>query len=268
MLKSLFAFVIWERISENAQKQFSYCFSRVFALKISRFLVFPYCIICGFDTDYLEKFEPESKSNRYASYSDFFGRRLKEIPKSDSAYVWPCEGYVCDWGSFASKRNSVIKGQRMDLNDIFATQSNETKNSFFTNIFLHNHNYHRVHSPVNGEVRQILRIEGELLFLRPWLYRRIDVSYPALKNERVIVKIEDEQKRNWYVAMVGGFGVGTIETSAGLQVGSHLKKGQELGFFKLGSTVCMASPVKFENLNYLKTVSAVAPIDTVAELET
>lgn len=259
----LFANWFWINLPGLLQKKISRRFSFVFDRPWSRFIIAPYCFILGLSSDYLEQFQPESESTTYESYSDFFKRKYKSPPKIESNFAWPCEGYVCDWGHFKQKKDSVVKGQKMNLNSIFHSEPNTTQNYFFINTFLHNHNYHRVHSPCHGQITKILKISGDLIFLRPWFYQKNDVSYPAFRNERFIFEIKDSLSRSWYLAMIGGFGVGTIEVSSKIQVGCDVKAGQELGQFKLGSTVCLATPDTIKIEKYLEVVYVGKKLQTV-----
>ena len=217
-------------------------------------MIVPYCMLFSLDADYLNDFEPENGEAVYTSYDDFFKRKFRNGPEIQAPISWPCEGYICDWGSFNEKQNSLVKGQLFDLNKIFLSTPEQTENYFFTNIFLHNHNYHHVHAPVSGKIIKITKIPGDLIFLRPWFYQRSDVSYPALRNERVIFELLAEDNKVWYLAMVGGFGVGSIEMKKDLALGSTVQVGEEIAKFNLGSTVCLASPVKISVQKYLQTI--------------
>lgn len=250
-----FANLFWIHTSGPFQKNISRIFSSIFSLKLSRLFILPYCLFFALDSEYLDQFESESGESTYFSYGDFFRRKFRMPPLLESSVVWPVEGYICDWGSFAEKNNSVVKGQCIDLNSIFSSDPLMTADYYFVNVFLHNHNYHRVHSPINGTISKITSIPGDLVFLRPWFYKRNDVSYPAFRNERVIYEIKDDKNRPWYVAMVGGFGVGTIESAPTSVVGAKIVVGQEISKFNMGSTVCIASPQKIETQKFLQKVS-------------
>lgn len=254
MLK-LFANIFWLYTPGFFQKYFSMLFSGIFKHPFSRFFISPYCLFFGLSSEYLDLFESEKGLSSYFSYSDFFKRKYKNPPPMASDLIWPCEGFVCDWGSFSDKNFSKVKGQNLDLNTIFNSNPENTRTYFFTNIFLHNHNYHRVHSPIKGHITKITKIPGDLIFLRPWFYKRHEVSYPAFKNERIIFEITDSFEEIWYLAMVGGFGVGTIEISRECLNGGPVHVGQEIAKFDLGSTVCLATPCKIQVHQFLETVS-------------
>jgi phosphatidylserine decarboxylase len=256
----LFANFLWFHLPGAWQKRFSFLFSRIFDWKLSRLLIIPSCLMFGMDSDYLDQFEAESGKPSYVSYSDFFKRKYKAAPEFITSAGWPCEGYVCDWGSFRDKEITRVKGQPIRPDRIFTNSSPNFQDHYFVNIFLHNHNYHRIHSPTDGIIRSITHLDGDLIFLRPWFYPRHRTSVPALRNERVTIEFDDRNFKTWHLTFVGGFGVGTIELIPTLKVGSSISQGQELGHFRLGSTVCLASPYPIQIEQYLQRISVGQPM--------
>jgi phosphatidylserine decarboxylase len=194
---------------------------------------------------------------KYSSFQDFFTRKLLvPIPKGKFE-IWPCQGAVCDFGIIKNLDSTKIKGENKIVPIIFGSSSKEIpENYFFINIFLHNYNYHRFHSPINGTVKKIEYIKGKLNFLRPWLYSRKHISEPAFKNERYILVLEDDQTRSWFLTFVGGMGVGKIKLNPLVLIGNKINIGDEIGVFLLGSTCCMAIPTEINGLHYLKKVDA------------
>lgn len=253
-MTKFFANFFWIHLPSKLQGLVSYFYSKIFHTRISKLIIIPYCLFFGINSDYLDQFQTERETSEYTSYSDFFRRKYKMGPILEADKVWPCEGYICDWGPFSETRSSVVKGTRIDLNKIFQTQPEDTKNHFFVNVFLHNHNYHRIHSPCELKVEEILNIPGHLNFLRPWFYKRENVSYPAVQNERTIIRFSDKNLNNWYMAIVGGFAVGTILLENNIKPGVILSTGQEIAHFNMGSTLCLALPEKINVEKYLQEV--------------
>ena len=254
MVVQFFAKALWNNLSEETHKINSQIFSRFFISKLSRFIIWPYCFVYGLSKEDLNYFHPESESLKYKNFGDFFKRKLKSFPENSAEFVWPCEGYLCDWGLFKDKLITLVKGQNISPQAIFQSNHKISDDYFFTNIFLHNHNYHRIHSPICGRIIDIKRISGGLTFLRPWFYQKDSVSSPALRNERLNVEILDNENRTWYLSMVGGFGVGTIKLSKAIVLNSKVNLGDEIGWFELGSTVCMASPIAIKVDKYLQII--------------
>ena len=232
MFIQLFAKSLWNNLSEETHKINSQIFSRFFVSTFSRFMISPYCYFYGISDDYLNYFCPESNSLKYANFGDFFKRKLKALPDNKAQLIWPCEGYVCDWGLFIDKMITTVKGQKISPQSVFQSATPIPGDYFFTNIFLHNHNYHRIHSPISGRITDIKRISGSLTFLRPWFYRKDEVSSPALKNERLNVEILDDENRTWHISMVGGFGVGTIKLSNSIVLNASVNRGEELAVLR------------------------------------
>jgi phosphatidylserine decarboxylase len=128
---------------------------------------------------------------------------------------------------------------------------------WFGTIYLAPHNYHRVHSPIKGELKTIRYFPGEL-----WPVNKPSVRWtPSLftRNERLVFDIESPEG-HLYLAMVGALNVGRITTpflpdfasndsreqvrqgprSFDLDRTHRIVPGQELGTFMLGSTVIIA----------------------------
>lgn len=231
-------------------------FSVFFRLPISRVIIPAYCKIYGLNESYLSQFTSTRQTEGYFSFSDFFKRRYRTALIVTGALIWPCEGYVCDWGLMDDIQIADLKGDIVDVDEIFQTDHKNIKNHYFVNVFLHNHNYHRVHSPTDGVIKSIKTVPGGLSFLRPWLYEKESRSYPAYHNERTVFEIEDLNQKIWWVTLVGGFGVVTIKLTQEARVGARLNVGQEMAWFELGSTVCVASPYSIPISHYLQSVHA------------
>ena len=98
------------------------------------------------------------------------------------------------------------------------------------------------------------------MFLRPWFYPRECRTFPSIHNERLVIEIQDQAGESWWLALVGGFGVGTIKLPVGIGPQARIRQGQELAFFELGSTVCIAAPKPLLIEQDLQTVSAGDPM--------
>ncbi|MBC7712216.1 MAG: phosphatidylserine decarboxylase [Rhizobacter sp.] len=254
-LHKLSAKTIWNPLPGGMQKVISEIWSRLYTTKMSSLLIAPFCTKYAIGADMLLDYKPSSDDINYSSFQDFFTRRLKIPLSKSSSYVWPVQGYVCDFGKVGDLNPVKIKGEIHPVPYIFGNAENRIpENYFFVNIFLHNHNYHRFHSPIDGTIINIEYVKGQLTFLRPWLYKKSLVSLPAFKNERIIIEIEDTSGRSWFITFIGGMGVGKIKLHENVQVGRIIESSDEIGLFLLGSTCCLAIPEAIENLHYMKKV--------------
>ena len=216
----------------------------LFAMAWTRALIKPYCHWQFGGTAVLARYQPGSGSEHYHSFQDFFTRRLRALPLITSAMIWPCDGILCDIVELDSSEQVVaVKGESLPLRRVFgAAAANIPTGYFYTNVFLHNRDYHRVHSPVAGRIVAIEHIRGDLLLLRPWLNPGAP-SRPAITNERVIISLKAEDGHMWYLAIVGGPGVATIKLHLETRVDGLMATGQEVAWFEIGSTCCVAAPV-------------------------
>ncbi len=241
-----FSLHLWGKLSARTQRGVSKAYAWAYERGWSRHLIGPYCRFCGLNGEYLSQFRPASGEKDYQTFQDFFIRKFKEGPRAEAPIVWPCEGLLCEQGWFGEMKGVEVKGHYRDPRTIFGELGKEIPDGYyFANIFLHNNDYHRIHSPVGGKVRTVEHIPGELVVLRPWIYPEAP-SLPAFRNERVNLMIQDEMSRPWFLSIVGGPAVGGIRLSEKGKGKGHLIPAEELGTFLLGSTLCMAAPLEKE----------------------
>lgn len=171
---------------------------------------------------------------------------FRNRPKITSDAVWPCEGLICDCGRISDFTITTIKGQRYNVLSIYGKNNDEIPDHYhFANIFLHNSNYHRIHSPVSAKITRIEHVPGDLVLLRPWAYKTAP-SLPAFRNERINVDLVPETGEPWYVSIVGGPTVGLIAVRPEITLESPLTIGDEIATFLLGSTCCIACPKRLD----------------------
>ncbi len=249
---------VWGALPSHLQKKISTVYTTLYKKKFSRYIISPYLWLNYSDKTYLDKFKPPMGKKTYGNFQDFFTREFKVMPDNPSQWVWPCEGLLCDMGHVDDLQKSNVKNDIRQIAVIFGVDEDLIpKEHVFTNVFLHNKNYHRIHSPISGTISRIQHVPGDLVVLRPWIYKQ-NPSLPAFRNERYNIDITDEMGRVWYLSIVGGPAVGTIELGKNIKVGSTVEKLQELSIFYLGSTCCMAAPLapRFHEKNTFVEVGA------------
>ncbi len=233
---------IWGGLPGKLQRKLSAWYSAFYTTSYSKKIIAPYLKINYTDKHYIKNFKPPHGKKEFENFQDFFTREFRQLPYNASAFVWPCEGLLCDMGSVSDTSISRVKSDKRSIETIFQVdESTMPKDYFFTNVFLHNKNYHRIHAPVSGTVSRIQHVPGDLVVLRPWIYKQ-DPSLPALRNERYNIDIIDVMNRTWYLSIVGGPAVGTIALPKKLVLGAKVEKLEEIALFYLGSTCCMAAP--------------------------
>lgn len=233
---------VWGSLPSWLQREISRVYANIYNKQFTRHLIKPYCKINKIEKTYLNKFRPASGAEDYQSFQDFFIRVYNDPITIKSDKIWGCEGLLCDHVKVKDTSWIKIKNQIRDLKSIFGSIAKKIPDHYyFSNIFLHNSNYHRIHAPVSGKISRIEHIPGDLVLLRPWIYQK-DPSLPALLNERVNIDIVNKEGKKWYLSIVGGPAVGTIVLSEAIHSGSSVQIGQEIATFLLGSTCCIASP--------------------------
>lgn len=196
----------------------------------------------------------------YASFNEFFTRELKAeartICPDESQLALPVDGAVSQLGDIAHDSIFQAKGHDYSLTTLLGGKP-ELATAFqggkFATIYLAPKDYHRIHMPMDGQLTDMLYVPGELFSVSPLTAARVPGLFA--RNERVVA-IFDTPKGKMAMVLVGATIVASIETVwAGTvtpptgknvqhwqypQTGEnavHLKKGQELGRFKLGSTI-------------------------------
>lgn len=201
----------------------------------------------------------------YASFNEFFTRPLKDgirpLASAEDIVAHPVDGTISQLGPIADGKLVQAKNHHYSLQSLLGgleqTAAPFADGSFAT-IYLAPKDYHRIHMPVSGTLREMIYIPGELFSVNPLTAENVPDLFA--RNERVVT-IFDTEFGPMALVLVGATIVASIETVwAGTITppsGKHifrwsypatghtaikLEKGAEMGRFKLGSTVVLAFP--------------------------
>ena len=193
--------------------------------------------------------------NGFDTFGDFFARQLKSgvrsICKDIDCIASPCDGRLVATHTLAddNKTGLIVKGYNYNLKKLLGgSVDDKFAGGRGYVIYLHPRDYHRVHLPVDASLFEVRHIAGTRFPVAPWSESRVSGLYE--KNERMVFNFK---VTGGYLSliMVAAFGVGNITTPYGPGDGNHitsvrvlknavqLTKGDELGAFRLGSTVVM-----------------------------
>jgi phosphatidylserine decarboxylase len=201
--------------------------------------------------------EAELDLRAYSSLGDLFARRLRPgcrpLCEDLDAIIAPCDGVLAARGTAVDGALVQAKGRNYQLEDLVVDPAlaNELRGGAYATIYLSPRDYHRVHAPIDAHLVSYDYIPGALWPVNPHIASRRDRL--LVRNERVVITLDAGHFGKIAVVMVGASGVGNIklehaEESAGwrsagerrrVEVGVDVQRGDELGAFRLGSTVVM-----------------------------
>jgi len=219
---------------------------------------FKNCLIRGFLKLYRVDMTEAAESDpyRYASFNEFFTRPLKmgarSIAREDDALVSPVDGCVSEAGTIDGDRLMQAKGRHYRLAELLAAQpwASRFEGGSFATIYLAPFNYHRVHMPLRGTLRETVYVPGRLFSVNTVTVRHVPQLFA--RNERVLT-LFDAGQGSFAVVLVGALNVGSMATvwagditpAARRKIAripaaaTTLEKGAELGRFNMGSTVIL-----------------------------
>ena len=211
---------------------------------------------------------------QYKTFNAFFTRKLKEglrpVVAEQNAVALPVDGCVSQLGDI--KHGRIIQAKRHDFSarELLGGDkdlSDQFQDGKFATIYLSPRDYHRIHMPLDGELQSMVYIPGDLFSVNPLTAQNVPNLFA--RNERVSCVFKTPYGPMALV-LVGATIVASIETvwsgtvtpPAGKMVkrwdfhGNEpitLKKGEEMGLFKLGSTVvCLFPPQMLKFAEHLQ----------------
>ncbi|MDO4636276.1 MAG: archaetidylserine decarboxylase [Lautropia sp.] len=215
----------------------------------------------------------ESDPGAYDTFNAFFTRALRPgaRPLAQSRLLCPVDGTVSQLGQIVAGRIFQAKGHDYSATALLAGDTalaERFNDGQFATLYLSPRDYHRVHMPCAGQLRQMVYVPGDLFSVSP----ETAATIPGLfaRNERVIC-VFDAPWGPWVLVLVGAAIVGSMATvwhgqvnpqrpghvqrwtysgdadpaaGAGGPEGAmvSLARGEEMGRFMLGSTVVMLFP--------------------------
>ncbi|WP_392566829.1 archaetidylserine decarboxylase [Utexia brackfieldae] len=214
-------------------------------------------MIKGFAKLYKVNMHEASEKNpeKYRTFNDFFARQLAQnmrpIAEDEKAVVMPADGMISQFGRIEAGHLIQAKGHTYSLASLLACNTpmvDALQNGHYMTTYLSPRDYHRVHMPCDGILREMIYVPGSLFSVNQATTATIPNIFA--RNERVICYFETEYGPMVQV-LVGATIVGSIEVSwqgvvtpprdgvlkSWQYEDVRLAKGDDMGCFKLGSTV-------------------------------
>ncbi|MCA1770559.1 MAG: archaetidylserine decarboxylase, partial [Halomonas sp.] len=214
-----------------------------------------------FRVDMDEAAEPDPTA--YATFNDFFTRELEEGARPiGEGMVSPADGTLSQFGPIEAGQLLQAKGHRFSVMELLGGDGEAAKRFLggsFATVYLSPSDYHRVHMPVSGTLTEMVYVPGRLFSVNAATTEHVPNLFA--RNERLVCHFDTEHGP-MVAVLVGAMIVAAIETvwagqitplpKGGVQrirfdTPIRLEKGEEMGRFKLGSTVVMAfsEPISF-----------------------
>lgn len=195
-------------------------------------------------------------AKEYKSLNELFTRELikkREIDFDEKSIISPTDSLITECGDLKNDILLQIKGMKYSV-DSLLVELNKSRvkkiyNGKFINFYLSPRDYHRYHTPCDLKIERVVHIPGKLypVNLR-YLRKKIDLF---IENERVVLECLTKKSTLLYIVLVGALNVGQINLVFEKRIESNkkrelsifeyeslwIKKGELLGFFKMGSTV-------------------------------
>lgn len=201
----------------------------------------------------------ERGRDSYPDFNSFFTRELqpgaRTIAREAGSLIAPVDGWASEIGDIQDHAITQAKGKRFTLPQLLGGDpelAEHFRQGSFTTLYLSPRDYHRVHMPVGGRLREMIYIPGHLFAVNPRSVRVVNGLFA--RNER-IVSLFDTDAGLMALIMVGAIFVGSMDTVWHGAVTPaptrtirrwryegdtvQLDKGAELGRFNMGSTVIL-----------------------------
>lgn len=215
---------------------------------------------------------------QYLDFNNFFTRELKESVRPLAAYpnaiISPADGSISQIGAIQSGRIFQAKNFTYDVQALLGGSADRAApfmGGKFATIYLAPKDYHRVHMPFAGRLREMIHVPGQLFSVSTQTAEAIPNLFA--RNERVVA-IFDTAIGPMAVVMVGAMLVASIctvwagivspPTRPSVRVWNYadnpieLARGAEMGHFQLGSTVIVLFGAK--QIEWAKNIAPTQPI--------
>ena len=183
--------------------------------------------------------EMDKPLQEYTSLQALFTRKLKDktrsVDYSVNTVVSPVDGVLSSYGKVSEQDTFIVKGQEYNIKTMFGKENKETafKNGSYFIFYLSPTDYHRIHSPIEGIIKDQWSCGG-----KSYPVNRLGMKYgnkPLSTNYRLISMVTNSLLKV-AVIKVGALNINSIHAT---HEETTLKKGSEMAYFSFGSTVVL-----------------------------
>jgi phosphatidylserine decarboxylase len=240
-------------ITNRISQSFGKFASRKFSKPVQSFINKKYVKWMGLDMSDFD--EPSS----YETLNALFTRKLKNkrtFDEDEYMMISPCDAWISECGSLDGFDALQIKGMSYDVREFLTPHIDSEAhdwldNGDYVNFYLSPKDYHRYHVPLDMTVTKAIHVPGKLYPVNvKSLEKRLNLF---IENERVVLECQSDND-SFYLVLVGALNVGqmTVSFEPAIETNTQtdeikvyeysnveLKKGEELGYFKMGSTIIL-----------------------------
>lgn len=212
-------------------------------------------ISTAYNIDLSDALEPDIGA--YRSFNEFFTRPLKPgtrpIASAANSIASPADGFLSQKGPIQDGSIIQAKGFNYTVEALLGGDEKRAapfQGGTFATIYLSPRDYHRLHMPLTGTLKEMIHVPGRLFSVNDLTTRNVPGLFA--RNERVVA-LFDTAAGPMALILVGAIFVASIETvwhgvvtpptRKGVQSFSYdgqktvIEKGAEMGRFNMGSTI-------------------------------
>jgi phosphatidylserine decarboxylase len=232
-------------------------------------------IVRNYQVNMAEAAQPDELA--YQHFNAFFTRKLRaDARRADAdpaALLSPADGRISQAGPIVDGRIFQAKGQEYTAAELLGGDEAAAapyRNGRFVTVYLSPRDYHRVHMPLAGRLKETVHVPGRIFSVAPFAVEAIPRLFA--RNERLVCHFEGEHGP-FVVVMVGAILVSSVATVwDGLVIppyasairrksfeGQNIPLGRfaEMARFNMGSTVILLLPEGVATLDALQPQQAV-----------
>lgn len=225
-------------------------------------------IVRNYHVDMAEAAQPDPLA--YQHFNAFFTRKLRpgarQADTDPAAVLSPADGRISHAGRIEDGRIFQAKGQEYTAAELLGDEASAApyRNGHFVTVYLSPRDYHRVHMPLAGTLRETVHVPGRIFSVAPFAVEAIPRLFA--RNERLVCHF-DGPRGPFVVVMVGAILVSSVATVwDGLVIPPYassirrksfagqnvtLERFAEMARFNMGSTVILLLPEDMAGLDAL-----------------
>jgi phosphatidylserine decarboxylase len=217
-------------------------------------------IVRNYHVDMSEAVQPDPLA--YPHFNAFFTRGLRAgartADRDPATVLCPADGRISQSGAIVDGRIFQAKGRDYTATELLGGDEAAAapfRDGAFVTVYLSPRDYHRVHMPLRGTLRETVHVPGRIFSVAPFAVAAIPRLFA--RNERLVCHFDGEHGP-FVVVMVGAILVSSVATvwdglvippyAASIRRKSfagqniHLDRFAEMARFNMGSTVIVLLP--------------------------